>query len=90
MSESVAHLDCGVLGNNARARARGVQEGTVHAVGAQHLKQLATVVVGHDGVGDPHALQVALDGLEAQRVDLIRKYNAAVAHQRRYVRCLAA
>ncbi len=76
------HLHSGVLGDDASAGAGGVQQGSVDAVGAHHLGQVAAVVVGHDGVCDAHALQVALDGLEAQRVDLVGEHDAAVAHQR--------
>jgi len=44
----------------------------------------------HDRVGDAQALQVARHRLEPLRVDLVGEDHAAVAHQRRDVRRLAA
>jgi hypothetical protein len=43
-----AHLDRGVLGDDAGAGAGRVQQHAVHAALAQHARQLAPVVVAHN------------------------------------------
>ena len=63
----------------------------MHAVAywwGTHLGQFLAVVVAHDGVGDAHAVEVAVHGPQALLAELVGEDAARVAHQRRQVRSL--
>ena len=79
----LGHLHGAVLGDDARPRARRVEQ---HAVDvAENLRQRSSVVVAHGRVGAPHPLQVRDQGRQTFLLELVREDHARVAHERRQV-----
>ena len=82
------HLDRRVARNDAQTRARRVQQHAVEA--AQHLGELAAVVVGDDGVGHAQTVQVRHRRHQTLLLQVVGDQHARVLHQLRDVRRLAA
>lgn len=78
-------LDAGVLGDDASARARGIEQDSVKA--AHGLGELPSVVVGDDDVGGTEAVNVTNETLGTSLVGIVGNDDSSILHHCGHVGC---